>query len=70
MICGETLKDRRKNELVIKMNGVKPMNKLLRSQRLRWFGYVERMSKEKALAIVMKITVKVTKTLEAMDCGC
>ena len=40
------------------MTGVKPLKKFLKSQRLRWFGYVEKMSKEKALAMAMKIMMK------------
>ena len=40
------------------MTGVEPLKKFLKSQRLRWFGYVKKMSKEKALAMAMKIMMK------------
>ena len=47
MIFGKTLKNTAKNELMVKMTGVEILKKFLRSQRLRWFGDVERMSKKK-----------------------
>ena len=40
------------------MTAVEPLKKFLRSQRLRWFGDVERMSKEKAPAMAMKIMMR------------
>ena len=46
MVRGKTTKDRVKSELILKMIGVEPWKNILRSQRLKWFGQVERMNKK------------------------
>ena len=58
MICGKTLKDRIKSGLILKMTVVETLKEFLRSQRLRWFVHIKNMSKEKAPAMAMKLTVK------------
>ena len=61
--------NRKKSELIPKMTNVEPLKKLLKSQKLRWFEHVDKMSKEKAIAI--KIMIKSKKeTLKTMDGGC
>ena len=40
------------------MTSVKPLKKFLKSQRLKCFGHIERMSKEEAPAMSIKISVK------------
>lgn len=48
MICRKTLKDKIKNESIREMTGVVKLGDFIRSQRLRWYGHVMRMSQEKA----------------------
>ena len=48
MMCGKTLKDKTRNENIRKIVQVENIREYLRSQRLRWYGYVERMSQDKA----------------------
>ena len=52
---GKTMKDKVKSELIIKTTGVEPLKEILRSQNLRCSGHVQRMNKEKATALAMKI---------------
>ena len=40
------------------MTGVKPLKELLRILSLKWLGQFERMSKEKAPEVAMKIAMK------------
>ena len=47
MVCGKILKDKVKSKLIPKMTGIKPIKEFLGSQRLRWFGDIEGMSKKK-----------------------
>ena len=58
MIHGKTLKGKIKSEIELKVTGVQPLKEFLRSQKLRWFGHVEWMSKEKAAVLAMTITLK------------
>ena len=44
MICGRTLKDKIKNEQIQEINGVKSTTLFMRSQPLRWYEKVERLT--------------------------
>ena len=57
MMCGKTLRDRVRSERIREMTGVEKIEEFLRSQRLRWFGHLERMSEERAPVKAMKFTV-------------
>ena len=57
-ICGKTLKDKIKSELILKMIGVEVLKKFLRNKKTKGFGQVEGMSKEKAPAMAIKIIIK------------
>ena len=48
MMCGKTLKDKARNVNIRKTVQVKNIREYLRSQRLRWYDHVERMSQDKA----------------------
>ena len=61
MICGKTLKDKMKSKLILKMSGVETLKEILRSLRLRWFGHITRMSKEKGKVLAVTITMKSNK---------
>ena len=50
-MCGKTLKDKARNENIRKIVHVENIGEYLRSQRLRWYGHVERMSQDKAPAM-------------------
>ena len=43
---------------MLKITGVEPLKKIWRSQRLRWFGHVEKKSKKRAPAMAIKIIIK------------
>ena len=45
-MSGKTLKDKARNENIRKMVQVENTRECLRSQRLRWYGHVERMSQD------------------------
>ena len=55
IICEKAMNDKVK-KLILQMTGVKPLKKFLKNQRLRWFGHIERMSKEKAPAMEFRTT--------------
>ena len=58
LMSGKTLKDRIKNEKIRVMIGMEiTIGEFLRNQRLRWFGHVERMSREKAPAMALDMKV-------------
>jgi hypothetical protein len=57
MMCGKTLRDRVRSEGIREMTGVEKIEEFLRSQRLRWFGHVERMSEERAPVMARSVTV-------------
>lgn len=54
----ETLQDRVRSERSREIMVVEKTEECLRSRRLRWFGYLERMSEERA---PLKATVDATK---------
>ena len=61
LMCGITLRDRIKIEKIRMIIGMELTNsEFLRNQRLRWFGHVERMIREKAseMALDMKVNGK------------
>ena len=58
MFCGKTLKDWLKSDVILKMIDVEQLKEFLRSLKLKWFEHVERMSKEKAPAMAMKLMLK------------
>ena len=41
------------------MTGVERLQEFLRNQRLRWFGHVKKISKEKETALAMDMKIKV-----------
>ena len=57
MMCGITLKDKIRNKKIRMLTGVETLEEYLRSQRLRWFGHVQRMSGEKAPVKAGEISV-------------
>jgi len=60
MICGKTVRNKVKNEEIRESTEVESIEEHLREQRLRWFGHMERMDREKpqSVAINFKITVQ------------
>ena len=42
-VCGISMKDRRTNENLRMLVGVEPITPVIRSVRLRWYGYVMRI---------------------------
>ena len=42
-MCGVTLKDRKRSEDLLEQLGIKSVAEVVRRNRLRWFGHVERM---------------------------
>ena len=48
LICGKTPKDDISNETIREIKGAENIEELLRVQRLRWFGYTEKMYDERA----------------------
>ena len=54
MICGKTLKDKIRNECIREITGVESTTEVMKSQRLRWYRHVERMTEEKALIMARK----------------
>ena len=57
MICGKTLKDKIRNECIREITGVESTTEVMKSQRLRRYRHVERMTEEKALIMARKILV-------------
>jgi hypothetical protein len=47
MICGKTLKDRLRSQVLREMVNVEDVEEFMRGHRLRWFGHVERMEQSK-----------------------
>ena len=47
MISGKTLGDGIRNQTIRDVTGVEKIKDFMREQRLRWFGYVERMDDER-----------------------
>ena len=45
-VCGVSLKDRRTNEELRRLDGVEPITTFMRSGRLRWYGHVMRKGDE------------------------
>ena len=51
MMCGKILKEEVRNETIRKIVQVEHMREYLRSQRLKWYGDVKRLSQDKAPAM-------------------
>ena len=51
------MKNRVRSERIREMTGVEKIEEFLRSQRLRWFGRVERVTEERVPVMKMKIVL-------------
>jgi len=47
MICGKTVRDKVRNEEIRERTEVESIEEHFRKQRLRWFGYMEKMDCER-----------------------
>ena len=45
-MCGVSLKDRKRSEVLYSLLGVQSVDEVARRGRLRWFGHVERIRME------------------------
>ena len=45
-MCGVSMKDRNTSEELRKLDGFEPITTVIRSGRLRWYGYVTRKNNE------------------------
>ena len=54
MLLGVCLGDRMRNDLILQLTDQPPLEKILRRNRLRWFGHVNRMDDEKGHPMLPK----------------
>jgi hypothetical protein len=60
-MSGVSREDRIRNEYVRDRIGVASIEDKMRENRLRWFGHVMRQEETKAVRVVMKINIEVTR---------
>ena len=53
-LLGVCLGDRMRNDLILQLTGQPPLEKILRRNRLRWFGHVNRMDNEEGHLMLPK----------------
>jgi hypothetical protein len=53
-IIGVSIADRMKNDLVLQLTGQPPLENILRRNRLRWFGHVNRMNNDQNYPMLTK----------------
>ena len=63
-VMWENLKDKESNDKTREMTRVESEEELVREQRLRWLGDVEKMDKERGPIKALHINVDGTKTME------
>jgi hypothetical protein len=56
-IIGVSIADRMKNDLVLQLTGQPPLENILRRNRLRWFGHVNRMNNDQNSPMLTKKTL-------------
>ena len=56
-IIGVTIVDRMKNDVVLQLAGQPPLENILRRNRLRWFGHVNRMNNDQNSPMLTKKTL-------------
>ena len=56
-IIGVSLSDRMRNELVLQLTGQPSLEQILKRNRLRWFGHVNRMNNEQGYPLLPKKTL-------------
>jgi len=61
MICGKTLRDKVRNEEIRETTEVESIEEHLREQRLRWFGYMERMDHERPQLVAINFKIDCSK---------
>jgi len=61
MICGKTVRDKVRNEEIRERTEVESIEEHLREQRLYWFGYMERMDREKPQPVAMNFKTDCSK---------
>ena len=66
-MCGISLKDRRTNQELRRLVGVKPITTVIRSGRLRWYGHVMRKRDEDWVKKCMKFKLKAEDRLEDQE---
>lgn len=59
-IIGVSITDRMKNDLVLQLTGQPPLENILRRNRLRWFGHVNRMNNDQNSPMLTKKTLFAT----------
>ncbi|CAF4311483.1 unnamed protein product [Rotaria sp. Silwood2] len=57
VIIGVSIGDRMKNDLVLQLTGQPPLENILRRNRLRWFGHVNRMNNDQNCPMLTKKTL-------------
>ena len=57
MIIGVAIVDRMKNDVVLQLTGQPPLENILRRNRLRWFGHVNRMNNDQNSSMLTKKTL-------------
>ena len=57
-MCGVTLKDRKRSEDLLEQLGIKSVAEVVRRNRLRWFGHVERMRADNWVSQCREIKVE------------
>ena len=57
-MCGISMKDRMTNKKLRRLVGVEPITTVIRSGRLRWYGYVIRKSDENWVKKIMEFRVE------------
>ena len=62
-ICGKTRKDKVRNEDIRGQVGIAPIEDKLRENRLRWFGHIERRSRDALVRKMEKIDIAQGKKL-------
>ena len=56
-IIGVSIVDRMKNDLVLQLTGQSPLENILRRNRLRWFGHINRMNNDQNSPMLTKKTL-------------
>ena len=62
-MCGKTRKDNVRNEDICRQVGITPIEDKLRENCLRWFGHIERRSKDAHVRSMKKIDITHGKKL-------
>jgi len=57
MICGNTVRDKVRNEEIRERTEVESIEEHLREQRLRWFSHMERMDREMPQSVAMNFKI-------------